>query len=234
MRTTISKTTTILAAIGIGLTTLTLPTTAAAGVVAPAKTYKACVNKKTGAMKLVKNSKKCKKTEKTIKWNNKGPAGATGPAGPAGAVGAAGAYNAVDQTGKTVGTLVGLYAGVYPMVRLDSGAVLIWDNDPNNDKPLSIASPVIYYQQPGCAGDGYSMFSPGLLFDLGIVIGSPASPGNPVYKLQPGTPQTFTAQSMLTPAGCAATASAISGAYVAKEAGTVPSVKQPLYLAAKQ
>lgn len=213
---------------------------ALAGVVAiptggatAASTYKACANKKTGEMRLVVKGKKCKKNEKKLKWNVKGPAGgtgATGPQGPVGERGPAGAFNAVDQTGKVIGPIVGFFSGVYPMVRLSSGAILVWDGNPSNANPLPFVAPEVFYRQAGCSGDAYGLYSPGLPFDLGIVIGSPPAPGSPIYRLQPGTPQSFTALSTLTPAGCQATSSAISMAYIAKPAGSVPTVAQPFYI----
>lgn len=213
-------------------------TVAATGIIAiptggasAATKYKACANKKTGEMRLVVKGKKCKKNEKKLKWNVKGPAGgtgATGPEGPAGARGPAGAFNALDQTGTVIGTFLGLYS-FYPLVRLPSGAVLAYSNTPGDTTVLPLAPPTVYYRQAGCAGEAYGVYGGGYPFDLGIVIGSPASPGSPVYRLQPGTPQSFTALSVLTPSGCAATSSDISQAYVAKPAGTLPTVVQPLH-----
>ncbi len=214
-------------------------TIAATGIIAipsgsatAATTYKACANKKTGEMRFVVKGKKCKKKEKKLKWNVKGPAGgtgATGPQGPAGARGPAGEFNVLDQTGKVLGQLVGLYAGTFPMVRTSSGAILVWANNPSDPNALALGAPQVYYRQAGCAGDAYGIYSSGMLFDVGIIIGSSPSPGSPVYRLQPGTPQTFTALSTLTPTGCQAISSGVSSAYVAKAAGTVPTVVQPLY-----
>jgi hypothetical protein len=207
------------------------------GGASAASTYKACANKKTGEMRLVVKGKKCKKNEKKLKWNVKGPAGgtgATGPQGPAGVRGPAGAYNALDQTGKVLGQFVGLYSGVYPMVRMPGGALLIWNNNPGDPNAVTTGSPQVFFRQAACAGDAYGIYSPGFAFDVGIVIGSPATPGSAVYRLQPGIPQAFTALSTLTPGGCQAISSGISGAYVAKPAGTVPTVVQPLYFEPQQ
>lgn len=206
-----------------------------------ATSYKACANKKTGEMRLVVKGKKCKKGEKKLKWNTKGPAGATGPQGlpgqqgPQGAQGAAGvtgppgAYEAYDQTGKKIGPLVGLFGGVYPMVRMPGGALLLWSNAPADPNALSLAPPALFYKEASCAGDAYGVYPGAYLFDMGIVIGAPAAPGKPVYRLTPGTPQAFTSVSVLTPAGCAASATAVTNAFVAKQDGTVPTVTQPLY-----
>lgn len=53
-------------------------------------TYYACVNKSSGAIKMISQSKSCKKTEKKINWNNIGPAGAQGEPGQQGEQGVSG------------------------------------------------------------------------------------------------------------------------------------------------
>jgi hypothetical protein len=69
---------------------------------------KACVNKRTGALRVVRNGKRCKKSERTISWNASGQAGPQGAAGnagaaglqgPAGTPGVGGASGAVGATG---------------------------------------------------------------------------------------------------------------------------------------
>ncbi len=203
-----------------------------AGTAVAKTTYKACANKKTGEMRLVLKGKKCKKSEKKLKWNIKGKPGgqgATGPQGalgPNGARGPAGAFDAVDQTGKLIGTLAGLYAQ-YPMVRLDNGVILVWSNNPADPNTLPLTAPQVFFRQAACAGDAYGVY-PGIPFDVGIVIGSPPGPGSSVYRFQPGTPQAFTALSALTPAGCQAISTPVTNAFVAVPAGTVPAVVQPL------
>jgi hypothetical protein len=205
---------------------------------AQAASYKACANKQTGEMRLVLKGKKCKKGEKKLKWNTKGPTGATGPQGlpgqqgpqgAAGVTGPPGAYDAFDQTGKKIGPLAGLYAGIYPMIRMPGGAILLWTNAPADPNALSLATPALFFKQASCAGDAYGVYPAAYPFDMGIVIGTPAAPGKPVYRLTPGTPQSFTSVSVLTPAGCVASASAVTSAYIAKQDGTVPTVVQPLY-----
>ncbi len=203
-----------------------------AGTAAAKTTYKACANKKTGEMRLVLKGKKCKKNEKKLKWNVKGKTGGQGATGPQGlpgangAIGPAGAFDAVDQTGKRIGTLVGMLSA-YPMVRLDSGALLLWSNNPADPNALAVAVPQVFYRGAGCAGDAYGVHS-ALPFDLGIVIGSPPAPGSAVYHMQPGTPQSFTALSTLTPTGCQAISTPVTNAFVAVPAGNVPAVVQPL------
>jgi len=44
----------------------------------------ACVNKKTGAVRIVSEPGKCKRTEDSLSWNQTGPPGEQGPAGPPG------------------------------------------------------------------------------------------------------------------------------------------------------
>ncbi len=203
-----------------------------AGGATAASTYKACANKKTGEMRLVVKGKKCKKNEKKLKWNVKGPAGssgAPGAQGPAGARGPAGAFNAIDQTGKVLGQLVGFWASAYPIVRMPSGVMLMWTNSPSDPNAYPTGLSQVYFRQAGCTGDAYGIFTSSYPFDMGIVIASTPTPGSPVYRLQAGTPQAFTALSTLTPSGCVATSSGISQAYVAKPAGNVPTVVQPFY-----
>jgi hypothetical protein len=54
---------------------------------AQAATLKACVNKKSGAVRLISGKKKCRKSEKKISWNTKGVAGTNGTNGTNGANG---------------------------------------------------------------------------------------------------------------------------------------------------
>lgn len=48
---------------------------------ANAATIHACLNKKTGAVRVVSSKAKCKKSEKTLSWNSEGPAGKNGLSG---------------------------------------------------------------------------------------------------------------------------------------------------------
>lgn len=200
-----------------------------AGTATAATTYKACANKKTGAMRLVVKGKKCKKNEKKLKWNVTGPPGANGATGP---IGPAGAFQALDQTKKVIGDYMGVFSGVYPMVRLSSGAIIVWQNDPTMTNAMIITAPQVYFREAGCSGEGYGVAS-GMFFDAGIIISGSGAAGAPVYRLQPGTPQTFTAQSILTPGGCVPGPAGVSNAYVAKPAGEVPVVAPPLYIEPK-
>ena len=72
-------------------------------------TIYSCVNKKTGALRIVKSkSTKCKKGEKKLSWTSvtgtpTAPAGAVGPQGPAGPAGAQGPAGAAGAAGVAGG-----------------------------------------------------------------------------------------------------------------------------------
>ena len=73
---------------------------------AHSKVLRGCVDKRSGALRIVKSGRKCAKGETVVKWNQKGPVGATGAAG---APGAAGATNVVVRSK----TLPSLSAGAF-------------------------------------------------------------------------------------------------------------------------
>jgi hypothetical protein len=155
-----------------------------------------------------------------------GATGATGPQGPAGARGPAGAYNFVDRTGAVVGQVFGYYIGVYPEVKIASGAVVVFDNDPTTANALQLIGS-LYYQQALCAGPAF--IPPGLPPELAVIVDSPAAPGSQLYVADLSTaPQSFTAASVRTASGCAASSTRLTGAFQAKTAGTVPAVVKPL------
>jgi hypothetical protein len=66
-------------------------------------TISACLNKKTGAVRVVSSKAKCKKSEKSLSWNGEGPAGKNGVNGNNGANGANGSNgtNGQDLTSHT-------------------------------------------------------------------------------------------------------------------------------------
>lgn len=70
---------------------------------ANAATIHACLNKKTGAVRIVSSKAKCKKNEKTLSWNSEGPAGKNGLNGNNGLNGANGSNgtNGQDLTSHT-------------------------------------------------------------------------------------------------------------------------------------
>lgn len=106
---------------------------------------------------------------------------------------------------------------------------MLWNNNPADPNAVVALPPAVFFKQAGCTGDAYGMYAPVLPFDVGIVIGTPPAPGKSVYRLTPGTPQAFTSVSVLTPAGCVASAVAVTNAYIAKQDGVVPAVVQPMY-----
>lgn len=159
-----------------------------------------------------------------------GARGATGPQGPAGANGGrgpAGGLNAVDQNGTVLGTFVDFYASVFPMVLTPSGAIVAYDTDITTQNAIGLGPTTLYYQQALCAGQAYGQWG-GLPFDLAIILQAPATPGSAMYKLTPGTPQTFTAASERTRTGCAASTTRITNAFPAQAAGTVQGATKPL------
>jgi hypothetical protein len=159
----------------------------------------------------------------------RGANGATGATGPTGPRGPAGAYRLIDQNGTVIGDFVGYYAGVFPEVLNSAGAIVAYDNDPTTANALPLSPATLYYQQLNCAGTAYGVTG-GLPFDIGIILQSPAAPGSQVYKLIPGTPQSFTATSERTRTGCAASSTRVAGAFEAQPAGTVAAAVKPLRL----
>lgn len=64
----------------------------------------ACMQKKTGRLRVVSNANACRRGERPLSWNAQGPAGppgTTGPAGPAGEPGPPGATGAPGPAGAT-------------------------------------------------------------------------------------------------------------------------------------
>jgi hypothetical protein len=155
-------------------------------------------------------------------------AGKAGPAGAAGARGPAGRFDFVDQNGTVIGESLGFYAGVYPMVRMNDGTIVSYDNDPTTSGALPLASS-IYYQQAGCAGTGYSSAG-GQPFQTAIITASPAIAGSQIYKLVPGTPQNFTAASVKNSSGCSPSTTSVTKAFAVTEGGKVPAAAKPLIL----
>jgi hypothetical protein len=155
-----------------------------------------------------------------------GPAGPQGPAGAAGARGPAGAFNFVDRTGAVVGQAFGYYVGLYPEVKIGSGAVVVFDNDPTTANALPVIT-TLYYQQVACAGPAF--IPPVMPPEFAVILDNPAAPGSQIYVADLSTaPQSFTAASVRSSSGCAASSTALRGAFQAKTAGTVPAVVKPL------
>lgn len=85
---------------------------------ATAATIHACANKQTGAMRVIKASKRCAKSERKLSWSTTGPKGAPGPTGAAGAPGATGATGAAGAPGAAGATGA---AGPSPLTTLQAG-----------------------------------------------------------------------------------------------------------------
>jgi hypothetical protein len=178
-----------------------------------------------GAVSLRKLSRRARNALRGARGAT-GATGAQGAPGAAGARGPAGAYNFVDRTGAVVGSSFGYLSGVYPEVKLASGAVVLFDNDPTTANALA-ANTTLYYQQAACAGPAFvpSIYPP----ELATIIASPAAPGSQLYVADLSTaPQSFTAASERRSTGCAASTTRLTGAFEAKTAGTVPAVVKPL------
>jgi hypothetical protein len=174
--------------------------------------------------KSVTSAKLSKSVKKQLsKSGPAGPAGATGPRGPGGR------FDFVDQNGTVIGESVGFYGGVYPTVRMSDGTFLLYDNDPANSNALALVTS-IYYQQAGCAGTGYAYTGGGVPFQSAIITANPAIPGSQIYKQVPGTPQNFTAASVKTNTGCAASTTAVTKAFAVTEAGKAPAAAKPLIM----
>ncbi len=157
-----------------------------------------------------------------------GPAGAQGPAGPAGATGAAGQFNFVDATGKVVGPAAGFYSGVYPMVLLPSGLIILYDNDPTTTAAVSLLT-TLYYQDATCAGTPYAS-GLGLPIQTAIIPESTPTPGSTIYQMF-GPVVKFKATSQKSNGACAPSTTNISGFQV-KVNGSVPAVTKPLSMVA--
>jgi hypothetical protein len=75
--------------VGAGIALLILGSTATTAL-AQSGTISACVNRGTGAMKIIKAGEKCPRTADLLIWNQSGIQGPVGPQGPAGAPGVPG------------------------------------------------------------------------------------------------------------------------------------------------
>jgi hypothetical protein len=136
-----------------------------------------CVNKKTGALRIVA---KCTSAERLIQWGKEGPQGPLGATGLTGASGAQGIQGVPgaqgfsgangrqlvvrDAANTVVGYLIGtLYAGDYnpnpPSGNFYQNAVQVWD--PNlelifvynfSGRPMT---GYILFSQPSCTGQAY-------------------------------------------------------------------------------
>ena len=96
-----------------------VPETATTGV--GARILRACVNKRTGEMRLVKKGK-CRRGERIITWSSTGPQGPAGPTGPRG-------YTPIVRDGTGVVVTDVVFVGSYAIERLvDGGIFRYWMN----------------------------------------------------------------------------------------------------------
>ncbi len=166
-----------------------------------------------------------------VKTGAEGPRGATGPAGPQGAAGAtgpAGQFNFVDAAGRVVGPAAGFYSGVYPMVLLPNGLIILYDNDPTTTAAVSLLT-TLYYQDATCSGAPFAS-GLGLPIQSAVIPESSPTPGSVMYQMF-GSVVKFKAASQKTNGGCAPSTTNISG-FAVKPAGTVPAVTKPLSMVA--
>jgi hypothetical protein len=182
-----------------------------------------------GAVTSTKLSSSLKR-QLTGKAGKNGANGASGGQGPQGARGPAGAFDVVDSQGRTIGLYQGSLGAGITNVFTPGGAILIYDTTLATNYPVLVASNVLFYQQAGCAGTAFGAYNSSYPFQTAIVLESPPSPGSQIYVELPGTPQTFTYQSVKTAAGCANATGASPQAFAVKTAGTVPAVQKPLVL----
>jgi hypothetical protein len=132
----------------------------------------ACVNSRTGAMRIVTNGVQCKKTERSLSWyqvagpqgptgsrgemGQQGPKGDIGPQGPPGlpGVGSIQVYDADDQY---LGRLVSLDQPDPGSVRVYiSSLEKIAEISPvGHINSVNIQEDTIYYDLDGCSGNSY-------------------------------------------------------------------------------
>lgn len=73
----------------------------AAGIPSKRGVYAGCYLKASGALRVVRTSRKCKRSERRVTWNRVGGRGARGQAGPQGAAGALGLVGPSGSQGAT-------------------------------------------------------------------------------------------------------------------------------------
>lgn len=153
-----------------GLTGLTAPAAQSAPVVTTAKTFTACVNKKSGETRMLvtkkARKKKCGKGWRKVSWSGAARPGTPGAPGSPGAGGAAGGRGPLgelvvyDASGEAIGPLLGTenLAAPFPAYRVRtsggdytytvSGLVV-----PNSFSPIFEFQP--YFKGAACAGTPY-------------------------------------------------------------------------------
>ncbi len=128
--------------------------------VAAKTTYKACVKKSTGEVRLLlgkkKKKKKCKKGWKKVSWTKAGPAGNSGSPGGPGAAGAKASMGTViDGNGAVVGESLSTLPVGFTLfvVRIDGGTFFYYPNG------WLLSTETVYFKDAGCAGTAYARTS---------------------------------------------------------------------------
>ncbi len=152
------------------------------------KTVTACVNKKSGATKVLLGSKakrKCAKGWTKMTWNVAGTAGKNGAAGAAGTTGAAGAKGADgaallvrDQAGNRMGFFAGASAFPvpFPIVQVlaaDGGIYTYLESGQLLPSGTFGASPSPLFTDPGCAGPAFMTTPPSGAIMMSVFAGGP-------------------------------------------------------------
>jgi hypothetical protein len=114
-------------------------------------TVNGCVNKKTGALRVVKPGKNCSKREQRLTWNQQGPPGSQGVQGVQGVQGAPGPI-----AGTTAG---GALSGTYPNPALATGAVTSSKLAPSAVDSSALAGGSVIAGKIGTGAVGYSELS---------------------------------------------------------------------------
>lgn len=121
------------------------------GPASAAKTYKACVKKSTGEVRLMLGkSKKCKKGWKKTTWSKVAPKGSKGPDGPAGAANSLGTV--VDANGQVVGTTMGsINMGVVLFAVLIDGGVYYY-----YPHGALVTTSTVHFDNATCTGTAFA------------------------------------------------------------------------------
>lgn len=159
-----------------------------------------------------------------------GAQGAQGPQGAAGARGPAGALDVIDVQGRVIGTFAGWFASNLYSVLTADGALLIYEPSTATTFPVVIAGTTLYYKSPGCEGPAYAPFG-SYAPEVPVILQSPAVAGSAMYTLVPGTPESFTYQSLKSGSTtCTTSSGSASSVLPVRAAGTVPAAQKPFSL----
>lgn len=151
-------------AVGLGTTANAQSTPAVVAAPTAGTSYKACVNKRTGEMRMLLSKKakkrKCAKGWRKITWSSDaqpGSPGAPGAGGATGDRGALGTLEVYDSAGSKIGSLLGglSFMSPYQMytVATDSGTYIYTDSG------VVIPNFTPYYLNNTCTGTTYTSVS---------------------------------------------------------------------------